>query len=42
LVRELRFVNGNKLQPERCGVFWRPLLLLSITKDSTRAANGRD
>src|SRR6266550_3786697 len=21
--KKLRFVNGNKLQPERCGGFWR-------------------
>jgi len=34
LVRELRFVNGNKLQAERCGVFDGHCYLLSITKDS--------
>src|SRR3981189_2098409 len=34
-VKRLRFVNGNKLQPERCGVFWRPLLNAEYNKGQT-------
>src|SRR5258708_40153771 len=30
--KRLRFVNGNKLQPERCGVFWWAILNAEYNK----------
>jgi hypothetical protein len=38
--KKLRFVNGNKLQPERCGVFGRPLLYAEYNKGLMAARLG--
>jgi hypothetical protein len=34
-VKKLRFVNGNKLQPERCDVFWWAILNAEYNKGHT-------